>query len=130
MKACRYQQARQAFDRGDTEAAAEIFEALGDYKDSADWLLKCRPSLAGTWVLTAMKSDGEDYTELLQASGLEVILQLNEDGSGYIDFDGEKDYLTWDEDGIASDGVKIPFITDGKTLTISEDDEEMTFTRK
>ena len=130
VKACRYQQARQAFDRGDAEAAAEIFEALGDYQDSADWLLKCRPGLAGTWELTAMKSGGEDYTEMLQASGVKVILQLNEDGSGYIDFGGDKEDLTWDKDGITSDGVKIPYTTDGKTLTISEGGEEMTFTRK
>ncbi len=87
-------------------------------------------SLAGTWELTAMKSGGEDYTEMLQASGVKVILQLNEDGSGYIDFGGDKEDLTWDKDGITSDGVKIPYTTDGKTLTISEGGEEMTFTRK
>ena len=87
-------------------------------------------SLAGTWELISMKSDGVDYTEMLQSTGVTITLQLNEDGTGYIDFAGEKEDITWDKDGITSDGVKVPFTTDGNTLTLAENGAEMTFSRK
>ncbi len=88
-------------------------------------------SLAGTWTLIGLKSGGVDYTEMLKTSGVSIVLQLNADGTGYIDFGGgDKEDFTWSGTTITSDGSRIPFTVDGDTLTISQNGEEMVFTRK
>ena len=86
--------------------------------------------MAGTWELTAMTSDGEDYYATLKEYGITVILQLNEDGTGYLDVGGEKEDITWSGSSITIDGEKEFVKLNGDTLTIEEPDAVMTFTRK
>ena len=62
--------------------------------------------MAGTWELTAMTSDGEDYYATLKEYGITVVLQLNEDGTGYLDVGGEKEDITWSGSSITIDGER------------------------
>ena len=52
----KYQQAVEAFSNGEYQQAEEEFLALGDYSDSADYVLKCRYERA----LAQLKEDGAE----------------------------------------------------------------------
>lgn len=87
----------------------------------------------GTYKLTGMVEDGEDmsdYIPLLESMGMEINLVLNKDGTGYLEMYGEQMELTWDANSITIEGESEPYTVDGDTLTISEDDTSMTFTRQ
>ncbi len=87
-------------------------------------------SAAGTWKLTGMTKDGQDYSEYLSMLGMEITMVLNDDGTGYMEAMGEKVDVTWDESGITSQGETISYTLDGDKLTFEEDGSQMTFTRQ
>ncbi len=86
--------------------------------------------MAGTWELTAMINEGEDYMPVLQEYGTQVVLQLNENGTGYFDVGGKKTNITWSGNSIITQGKKERVKLSGDTLTIKGTDAVMTFTRK
>ena len=85
---------------------------------------------AGTWKLTGMTQDGQDYSEYLSMLGMEITMVLNEDGTGTMEAMGQKVDVTWDESGITSQGETIPYTLDGDKLTMAQDGAEMIFTRQ
>lgn len=85
---------------------------------------------AGTWQLSSLKSNGEDYSNALKFKSLSVTLVLNRDGTGSLDLAGETTALTWDETGITMNGALSPFTLKNDELVLSESDTEMVFTRK
>ena len=93
-------------------------------------LCACGKSAAGTWVLTGFISEGEDYSQQIKDSGLSILLQMDEDGTGYLDYGDRRDSFTWDEEGIFLNGVKLLYSIRKDTLRIGVNDQEMLFTRR
>ncbi len=97
-------------------------------------LCACGKSAAGTWMLTGFVYDGKDWAQYIQDNGVVVKLQLNEDGTGYLDYGDRQEDLTWDREGLNMDGIKrlytIRHTLRGDTLTIGYNDQRMTFTRR
>ena len=87
-------------------------------------------SPAGTWVLTGFVDGEEDYTQRIQDTGVTILLQLNVDGTGYLDYGDRQAMLTWDQEGLSMDGIKRLYTLRGDTLTIGYNDQRMTFTRR
>lgn len=83
---------------------------------------------AGTYELTEMVIDGEDYTEALKLSGITITLVLNADGTGLLDTEDEVLELTWDEKNItADDGIPVPYTYQDGILIMVEDETTMVF---
>ena len=85
---------------------------------------------AGTWKLTGMTQDGQDYSEYLSMLGMEITMVLNDDGTGYMEAMGEKVDVTWDDSTITHDGESINYSLSGDKMTFEEDGAEMIFTRQ
>ncbi len=85
---------------------------------------------AGTWKLTGMTQDGQDYSQYLSMLGMEITMVLNDDGTGTMEAMGEKVDVTWDANGITSQGETIPYTLDGDKLIMAQDGAEMIFTRQ
>ena len=84
----------------------------------------------GTWKLTGMFMDGQDYSAYLGLLGMEMTLTLNEDGTGTMDAMGESINITWSDGKITNEGESIPFSVDGDKLTMEEDGTQLVFTRQ
>ena len=84
----------------------------------------------GTYTLTKMIADGEDYTSMLGMLGMEITMVLEKDGTGYMDMYGEKMDITWDAKNITLDGDAQAYTVDGDEITMTEGDTSMTFTLK
>lgn len=93
-------------------------------------LCACGKSAAGTWVLTGFISEGEDYSQQIKDTGITILLQMDEDGTGYLDYGDRRDSFTWDEEGIFLNGVKLLYSIRKDTLRIGVNDQEMLFTRR
>ncbi len=85
---------------------------------------------AGTWKLTGMTQDGQDYSQYLSMLGMEITMVLNDDGTGTMEAMGEKVDVTWDANGITSQGETISYTLDGDKLIMAQDGAEMIFTRQ
>ncbi len=85
---------------------------------------------AGTWKLTGMTQDGQDYSQYLSMLGMEITMVLNDDGTGTMEAMGEKVDVTWDANGITSQGETIHYTLDGDKLIMAQDGAEMIFTRQ
>ena len=59
-----------------------------------------------------------------------ILLQMDEDGTGYLDYGDRRDSFTWDEEGIFLNGVKLLYSIRKDTLRIGVNDQEMLFTRR
>lgn len=93
---------------------------------------------AGTWSLTGLVEDGEETSQedldLLASMGLEVFLNLNEDGTMAFVLFGEPLDGTWDitgdnQLGITMEGETTTATVEGGTLTMEQDGSKMTFTK-
>ena len=93
-------------------------------------LCACGKSAAGTWVLTGFVSEGEDYSQQIKDSGLSILLQMDEDGTGYLDYGDHRETFTWDREGLMMDTVKLLYTLRGDTLSIGINDQKMTFARR
>ena len=82
----------------------------------------------GTYVLTGLIMDGEDYTEILESANIVFTLELRADGTGLL-IQGEDELeLTWDESAIyGDDGIPEPYTYDDGVLVIEEATMIMTF---
>ncbi len=82
----------------------------------------------GSYVLTELIMEGEDYTELLKSANIEFTLELNADGTGRLAEGEDVLELTWDDKNVYDDlGVAVPYTFDNGILILTEDDMIMTF---
>ncbi len=111
VKACRYELAHAAYARGDYEEALNLFQDLGSYRDSADWVANCQQKLVtgpdGKYVgylngevfsTVTFKSDGT-FTELLTGQTSTWYGTWVMDATYHITNtydDGSHDYYVWD----------------------------------
>ncbi len=130
---CRYQQAKNAYSQEKYEQALQLFQRLGSYKDSADWVEKCQDKLfnpVGTYLLTGLKIDGEDYSSVISAIGYEnYTIIFNADGTGSLAGDGSNIRFTCNRNVIDDGTVKIPYTYEKDTIRFETEGVEMTFTR-
>ena len=84
----------------------------------------------GTYTITNIVIDGEDYSDLIKQSGVQITLVLNADGTAVLNSDGEILELTWDEKCFtADDGVPVPYTFEDGVIVMSEEDTVMTFAK-
>ena len=88
----------------------------------------------GYFIVETLEEGGEVITkEDLVNAGMDVTqfyLVLEEDGSGWLAIpDEEPSFLTWANGKITADGESISYTIEGDTLTLTEDDTKLVFTR-
>ena len=84
----------------------------------------------GTYELTGLIMDGEDYSELIKTAMLEASLIVNADGTAVLVMDGEDLALTWnDKNFMADDGIPVTYTFEDGVLVLIENDMTMTFTK-
>lgn len=89
----------------------------------------------GRYVATGMvdpeEGDLSANLEMMEAMGMAVTLDLNADGTGYLEMVGIEGELTWDAENLYLDGEALPYTFDGETLTLAyEDGTSLTFTKR
>lgn len=85
---------------------------------------------AGKWKLVSMVYDGVSLDEEeLEEMGSLVTLELAQDGTGIMNFEGLIYELTWDENNITMDGVPDAYTLSGDRLKLAQEGTEMIFTR-
>lgn len=96
-------------------------------------------SLAGTWKLTALESNGQatkpEDIELMQNMGLKMEMTLNEDGTAALTLFGVDMTGTWEKADettviLMLDGETIVMEASGDTLVMADDGDVMTFTKQ
>lgn len=85
---------------------------------------------AGTWSLVSMTYNGitvgkEDLADM----EISITMEMLEDGSGTMDYDGTVCELTWDDSTITADGVADSYTLEDGVLVLANDDTEMVFER-
>ena len=98
-----------------------------------------KDTVVGSYVLTGViDKDGKEDTQalgLMKAFGVNITLEIQEGGTGYMETYGEKTEFTWDEKNIKSkdDEGKEQSLNytykDGK-ITLEHEGEKMVFTKK
>ena len=87
--------------------------------------------LAGKYELIEMTSGDDSYSEedleTLKSYGFTISMELNEDGTGTMNFYGEEEEFTFDEDNIIVNDEKTPYTVDGDKITFEQDDTKMVF---
>ena len=85
---------------------------------------------AGTWELVSMTYNGMTVgKEDLEEMGTAMTLDLLEDGTGTMDYDGTVYDLTWDDSAITMDGVADDYTLEDGVLVLANDETEMVFER-
>ena len=85
---------------------------------------------AGTWKLVSMTYNGMTVgKEDLEEMGTAMTLDLLEDGTGTMDYDGTVYDLTWDDSAITMDGVADEYTLEDGVLVLANDETEMVFER-
>ena len=83
---------------------------------------------AGTWFLVSISHNGTTAgKDDLADMGTSVSLELLEDGTGSMDYDGTVYELSWDGGTITSDGVADPYKLEDGILILTSDNTEMVF---
>ena len=85
---------------------------------------------AGSWSLVSMTYNGmtvgkEDLTDM----GTSMSMELLEDGSGTMDYDGTVYDLVWDDSTITMEGVADSYTLEDGVLVLANEDTEMVFER-
>ncbi len=82
----------------------------------------------GTYVLTELIMDEEDYTSMLSAAGIVFTLALYEDGTGMLTQGEDELPLTWDENNIYDENnIAVPYTFEDGVLVMTEEGMIMTF---
>ena len=85
---------------------------------------------AGTWKLVSMTYNGMTVgKEDLEEMGTAMTLDLLEDGTGTMDYDGTVYDLTWDDSAITTDGVADAYMLEDGVLVLANEETEMVFER-
>ena len=84
----------------------------------------------GSYELTNLIMEGEDYTEILKSADIVFTLELREDGTGVLVQGDDVLNLTWDAENIyADDGIPVPYTYEDGVLVMEDSDMTMTFTK-
>ena len=84
----------------------------------------------GRWSLVSMTYNGTTVgKEDLEDMETSLILELLEDGTGTMDYDGTVYDLTWDDSTITTDGVADAYTLEDGVLVLANDETEMVFER-
>ena len=88
----------------------------------------------GIYKLVEVQSDDDDATTqedvaLMEAMGFICYIELTEDGQAVLSMFGEEMTGTWQDGAITMEGEAAPFVLEGDTLTVSQDDTALVFTR-
>ena len=85
----------------------------------------------GTYDLYELQSPTEPIShesiEMMAALGLTASLELNEDGTGSLVLFGAPVPITWDDENISYQGIKVSYEYKDGTLTLITRDERMVF---
>lgn len=85
---------------------------------------------AGTWELVSMTYNGMTVgKEDLEEMGTAMTLELLEDGTGTMDYDGTVYDLTWDDSSIIMEDVADSYTLEDGVLMLANDETEMVFER-
>ena len=91
----------------------------------------------GFYKLESVKGDGDgsltqETLEEMQANGLEITLDVRNDGSAYMDFFGQQIPMSYDlkNKTMSADGNDYPFKYSGDKLVWKTDESTMTFKRQ
>ena len=85
---------------------------------------------AGAWTLVRMSYNGLTVEkEDLEDMDVSMALQLLEDGTGTMDYDGVLRELSWDETDITMDGVADAYTLADGLLTMADENMELVFAR-
>ena len=85
---------------------------------------------AGTWELVSMTYNGMTVgKEDLEEMGTAMTLDLLEDGTGTMDYDGTVYDLTWDDSSITMEDVTDFYTLEDGVLMLANADTEMVFER-
>ena len=83
-------------------------------------------SISGTWTLTDMKYDGDTYTQQdIESAGAGITLELFEDGTGTMLYDGISTELTWDAKEIHTEAGTDTYVLKDSLLTVYDEITEM-----
>jgi len=107
------------------------FAACSDKEDDEDEEDE-GSSIAGTYVLDSMESDGEEMTaEDLEDVGISpeaFYIVLDEDGTGTSCIEGDEEEIEWDDEELTdSTGESVSYTVKGSKLTIEIEGMTMTF---
>lgn len=96
-----------------------------------------KANFVGTWEITGMTQDGEEYgaeeIEMMREYGLMVYLVLNDDGTFEMNMFGEAEEGEWTADSatqatLSIDGQEVTCTLDGGTLTMTQEGSDTVIT--
>ena len=107
--------------------------------DSAGDAEAAKAAFAGTWDLVGMVQDGTETSqsdlEMLSSLGLDVYLDLNDDGTAALVLFGESMAGSWEATSVTSgtlslDGSDpVEMVIDGENLKMTENESSLTFAK-
>ncbi len=84
----------------------------------------------GTFKLTGLEMNGEDYSEYLSMLGYDQYsITFNSNGTGTLDAGGSSISFTWDSSNLDDGTDKIPYTFSGNSVSIETSGVKMTFTK-
>ena len=112
--------------------AALLLVGCGGAENTSDAVTSVsEDSAAGTWELVSMTYNGMTVgKEDLEEMGTSMTLNLLEDGTGTMDYDGTVYDLTWDDSAITTDGVADAYTLEDGVLVLANEETEMVFERQ
>ena len=110
---------------------ALLLTGCGGAENTSDAVMSVsEDTAAGTWELVSMTYNGMTVgKEDLEEMGTSMTLNLLEDGTGTMDYDGTVYDLTWDDSAITTDGVADAYTLEDGALVLANDETEMVFER-
>ncbi len=110
--------------------------ACGGGGGSAAEPVDYKADFVGTWEISKMVQDGEETStedlDLMKQYGLNVYLELNEDGTSSLELFGEPMEGTWEATAagngtITIDGQSVSMVLDGNLLTLEQEGSTLSF---
>ena len=110
---------------------ALLLTGCGGAENTSDAVMSVNEdTAAGTWELVSMTYNGMTVgKEDLEEMGTAMTLDLLEDGTGTMDYDGTVYDLTWDDSAITTDGVADAYMLEDGVLVLANEETEMVFER-
>ena len=111
--------------------AALLLTGCGGAENTSDAVMSVsEDTAAGTWELVSMTYNGMTVgKEDLEEMGTAMTLDLLEDGTGTMDYDGTVYDLTWDDSSITMEDVVDFYTLEDGVLMLANADTEMVFER-
>lgn len=114
-----------------TKVSDEIVDIVIEPIDLEAQAAALSDAAPGTYQLYSMVVFGEEYEPrqllMMNALGWICAVQLQEDSTGRIYFNGEPSELTWNDSTFAFDGEDIPYTLENKVITLEQDGSVMRF---